>query len=88
MKVEIQLKIGKDMKRISDEYVLKSFYKFIELCTQSNDLKDISQIKKITWSKSHYRYRIRDYRVGMRYDNDILFIERILHRKDIYKVFP
>jgi len=48
MKVEIQLKIGKDMKRISDEYVLKSFYKFIELCTQSNDLKDISQIKKIT----------------------------------------
>ncbi len=88
MKVSIQRKIEKDLARISDESVLESFYKFVRQCIDIESIYDISQIKKISGGKNYYRYRIRDYRVWLRYEKGALFIERILHRKDIYKIFP
>lgn len=35
-----------------------------------------------------YRARFGDYRVGIRYENETLIFERVLHRKDIYRYFP
>ena len=36
----------------------------------------------------YYRVRFGHYRVGVRYENETLIFERVLHRKDIYKFFP
>ncbi len=41
-----------------------------------------------------YRIRLGNYRIGITIENnesddfDILWFERLLHRKDIYKYFP
>jgi mRNA interferase RelE/StbE len=35
-----------------------------------------------------YRIRLGDFRVGLFLDNDVVTLARILHRKDIYKLFP
>jgi len=88
MIVYIQRKIQKDRDRISDTSVMKSFSDFIRLLQQEQTLRDIPHIKKIQGGKNYYRYRIGEYRVGFRVAGDTLYIERILHRKDIYKVFP
>ena len=45
-------------------------------------------IKKLSWEEMYYRLRIGDYRVGFSLDVDEVVVERFLHRKDIYKVFP
>lgn len=68
--------------------MLKAFSEFIRLLQDSSHLNNIQNIKRIHWVKQHYRYRIRDYRVGFRIENWEIYIERFLHRKDIYKVFP
>jgi mRNA-degrading endonuclease RelE of RelBE toxin-antitoxin system len=35
-----------------------------------------------------YRIRIGDYRIGIFFKEDTVIFARILHRKDIYKLFP
>ena len=32
--------------------------------------------------------RFGDYRAGLKLENDTLYFERILHRKEIYKFYP
>ena len=32
--------------------------------------------------------RIKDYRIGLYFNEETLYLVRILHRKEIYKFFP
>lgn len=45
-------------------------------------------IKRIRTFKNYYRIRIGNYRIGFRKDKDQIIFSRVLHRKDIYKLFP
>jgi mRNA interferase RelE/StbE len=36
----------------------------------------------------YYKVRFGTYRVGIKLENDTLILERVLHRKEIYKFFP
>ena len=49
---------------------------------------EIKNLKKLKGYIHYYRIRIGDYRIGLRINNDELSFERILHRKEIYKIFP
>jgi mRNA interferase RelE/StbE len=51
-------------------------------------LTQIPNIGKLKGYSNYYKIRIGDYRIGLKYNDDTLIFERILHRKDIYKVFP
>ena len=37
---------------------------------------------------SYYRIRIGDYRIGIKGEGDVIVLMRVMHRKDIYRVFP
>lgn len=52
------------------------------------DLYQIPKIGKLKGYSNYFKIRIGDYRIGLRFANDTFTFERILHRKDIYKVFP
>ncbi|PHX81999.1 MAG: plasmid stabilization protein, partial [Flavobacteriales bacterium] len=52
------------------------------------NLNNISHLKKLAGHKSAYRVRIGAYRVGFFYENNKAIFARVIHRKDIYKVFP
>ncbi|MBK6701349.1 MAG: type II toxin-antitoxin system RelE/ParE family toxin [Saprospiraceae bacterium] len=54
----------------------------------SNHLNEISGIKKLKGHKSAYRIRIGDYRIGLFYEKNHVELARIVHRKDIYNLFP
>jgi mRNA-degrading endonuclease RelE of RelBE toxin-antitoxin system len=51
-------------------------------------LGELSGIKKIHGAKSHYRFRINDYRVGFELRGEEVIIYRVLHRSKIYRYFP
>ena len=54
-------------------------------------LKSISgaeRIEKMKGYRVYYKVRFGVYRVGMKYIDDNLTLERVLHRKEIYKYFP
>ena len=44
--------------------------------------------QKLKGYETYYRARFGNYRVGVRYENDVLIFERVLHRKEIYRYFP
>lgn len=53
------------------------------------DIRDMKNTKKLTGFQSFYRTRIGEYRVGWRQvSQEDIIIDRVLHRKDIYKVYP
>jgi len=51
-------------------------------------LSDIKNLKKLQGYELYYRIRIGDYRIGVKVENQSLVFERILHRKNIYNLFP
>ena len=50
--------------------------------------EDVPNLRKLKGYKDYYRLRFGDYRAGIKIQNNTLFFERILHRKDIYKFYP
>ncbi|HEX7585362.1 MAG TPA: type II toxin-antitoxin system RelE/ParE family toxin [Prolixibacteraceae bacterium] len=48
----------------------------------------IPNFRKLKGYRNYYKIRFGDYRVGLKLEDDTLYFERILHRKDIYKFYP
>jgi mRNA interferase RelE/StbE len=51
-------------------------------------LTQIPNFKKLKSYRNFYKIRFGDYRAGLRFENNTLYFERILHRKEIYKFYP
>ena len=45
-------------------------------------------IEKMKGYKNYYKVRFGNYRVGMFYKSDTLYVKTVMHRKDIYNYFP
>jgi mRNA interferase RelE/StbE len=88
MQVEFLSKFSKDIDKINQKSVRNNLVKLIQLIESVNDLENLPNLKKLTGHKSAYRVRIGDYRVGFFYESRKVIFARIVHRKDIYKVFP
>lgn len=88
MQVEFLSKFSKDIDRISQKSVKSNLSRLIRSFELAENLNSISNLKKLVGHKSAYRVRIGDYRVGFFYESHKVILARVVHRKDIYKVFP
>ena len=87
MQVEFLDKFYKDLDKVpsSIKYNVNDVVNKLELAKR---ISEISNTKKLSGHKSAYRIRIGDYRIGIFITNNIVEFARIVHRKDIYDVFP
>ena len=60
---------------------------FKEIPNQSS-ISQIQNLEKLKGYHQYYRIRMGDYRIGLKITDNELSFERILHRKEIYKIFP
>lgn len=88
MQTEFLDKFSKDLDKIDAKSVKTSVLSVILNVEESNSIADIKNIKKLKGHSDAYRIRIGDYRIGLFIKEDIAIFARIVHRKDIYKVFP
>ena len=88
MQIDYLSKFSKDIDSISQKSVKTNLSKLIHSLELAENLTNIINLKKLVGHKSAYRVRIGDYRVGFFYENNKVILARIVHRKDIYKVFP
>jgi mRNA interferase RelE/StbE len=88
MKVEFLTKFNKDLDKLETDHVRDSALKAIQMAETAKKWSDISNIKKLTGHKSAYRIKIGDYRIGVFIEGNVVEFARIIHRKDIYKIFP
>jgi len=88
MKVEFDKSFLKDLKNLPDKETKKQLQTLIESIEQVDTLEEITQLKKLTGYDHYYRVRVRDYRVGLLVQGEVVWLVRCLHRKDIYRYFP
>ncbi len=88
MRVEFLEKFNNDLDTISAKSIKRSLERLIVNIESSSSIAAIPNIKKLSGFKSAFRVRIGDYRVGIFVEGDMVQFARIVHRKDIYKVFP
>jgi mRNA interferase RelE/StbE len=88
MKVEYLSKFSKDLDKVNLPAVKKSIIGIIEDVKAANSINQIANIKKLVGFKSAYRIRVGQYRIGIFVDKNLVQFARIVHRKDIYKLFP
>jgi len=88
MKVEFLNKFNKDLDNLTNPNIKVSILKAIESIEISKKLSEISNVKKLKGHKFAYRIKLGDYRLGFYFENQIVELARVVHRKDIYKIFP
>ncbi|MCX7737423.1 MAG: type II toxin-antitoxin system RelE/ParE family toxin [Candidatus Kapabacteria bacterium] len=88
MEVVFLAKFNKDLDKISDTQIKMQVIRIIEEIELAKKLSDLVNVKKLSGFKAAYRIKLGDYRIGFFFENDTIELARIVHRKDIYKVFP
>jgi mRNA interferase RelE/StbE len=88
MEAEFLEQFSKDLDSIHLKSVKNGLAKLIVRIELAQSLNEIPQTKKLKGQKSAFRVRIADYRVGVFKEGNKIIFARIVHRKDIYTVFP
>lgn len=88
MKVDFKKSFLKDLKKLKNESLHNAVYEVIVQVESANNLNQIKNLKKLTGYEVHYRIRISDYRIGLKFEDELLYFVVLEHRKDIYKGFP
>ena len=81
-------KFGRDLGKINSPSVKKAIEQVIVKVESANSSNQIENLKKLSGTKNAFRIRLGDYRLGIYFENGVVQFARIVHRKDIYKVFP
>ena len=89
MKVEFDKSFEKSLSKIQNPIILQRLSRIITQLEVSSSLSQVRNIKKLTGYSKYYRIRIGDYRIGLELINrTTIRCIIIVHRKDIYKIFP
>ncbi len=59
-----------------------------ETLIKCNSIPEIGKMEKLRGYQNFYKVRFGSYRLGLRLEGEILTLERVLHRKEIYRYFP
>jgi mRNA interferase RelE/StbE len=87
MEVIADKSFERDFKKLSPK--MKQLTAVIyETLVQAKQLSDVLKLKKMSGHKNYYRIKIDDYRLGVYVIKNVVYLSRILARKDIYKFFP
>lgn len=88
MKVEFLAHFSKDLDKIRFSHVKQSVQRIILKVESAESISEIPNLKKLSGHKSAYRIRTGDYRIGIFVEGKTVEFARIVHRKDIYNLFP
>ncbi len=72
MKVEFRKSFEKDLKNIKDTKLLEKIKLVIEDIEKAENLQKISNIKTLKGETNYYRIRVRNYRIGIYADQNIV----------------
>ena len=78
----------RDLRKIRDKRGLASVREGIESIERADNLSEVRNVRRLSGSKSFYRVRLGDYRIGLVVEGDAVEFVRCLHRRDIYRYFP
>lgn len=78
----------KDIKNLNDDKLKQNLSKIIKQIETTEHLFLLDNVKKLNGYDKYYRIKVGNYRIGIYYDKNVIFLVRFLHRKEIYRYFP
>jgi mRNA interferase RelE/StbE len=79
----------KDLAKVQPVKRRKQIEEFVfEIMPLSLSLESLGLVEKMTGYENFYKIRFGDYRIGLNKTSTQIELIRVLHRKEIYKVFP
>ncbi len=88
MKTEFLKAFYKDLDKIDGQNIKDDIESAIKNVEDARTFSDIKGFKKLKGYKIAYRIKIGNFRIGLIIEKNIVEFSRVVHRKDIYKVFP
>ncbi|MEO8415462.1 MAG: type II toxin-antitoxin system RelE/ParE family toxin [Ginsengibacter sp.] len=88
MEIRYLSSFSKDLKKIKNKEIIAQIEKSINDIKIDKDIRQIKNLKKLKGHNFAYRIRIKDFRIGIFIENNIVEFVRVLPRKDIYESFP
>jgi len=88
-KIEYTKRFLKELSKLPPDIRAKAEKLVFQELLSANPF-DLGYLEQMVGYPGKYKIRIGRYRVGITIDktNKLLICQRILHRKDIYRVFP
>ncbi len=88
-KIEYTKRFLKELSKLPKDIRAKAEKIVFEELLSANPF-DLGYLEHMTGYPDKYKIRIGIYRIGITIDktNKLLICQRIVHRKDIYRVFP
>ena len=88
MEVTYKPKFLKDLAKIPTP-IRKNIELFVfDHLIKMSQIAESGDIEKLKGYTGYYKVRFGNYRLGLFIKGDQLIVERVLHRKEIYKFFP
>ena len=88
MKSQFRASFAKDLRGIKSKEILSRIKETIEQIEKAENLRDITNIKKLKGGSNYYRIRVGEYRIGVMMEGEGITFVRCLNRKEIYRYFP
>jgi mRNA interferase RelE/StbE len=89
MNVEFSKTFDKQTSRISDKILLRRIGNIIKKIIECDSLNEIPNLKSIVGHPGFYRIRLGDYRIGISFENEIVWFHFFGKRDEsTYKKFP
>lgn len=88
MKVKFLRKFSKDLEKLNKPKDKQLISSVISEVRAAKNLSEITQLKKLAGFEDAYRIRAGKFRIGLFLEGDEIHFARVVHRKNIYRVFP
>ena len=88
MNIEYRKKFLKELAKIPSEIRIRIEDFVFEELPVLDSVVHIKKLEKLKGYHNYYKIRFGDYRVGIKVEDEVIILERALHRKDIYRYFP
>ena len=88
MKTVFKASFLKAIKKLDNDQLKTDITNAILDVESTENLRHISQLKKLKGFKHYYRIRIGNYRIGLRIEGDTVYFVDVDHRSNIYRIFP
>ncbi|MDP3684777.1 MAG: type II toxin-antitoxin system RelE/ParE family toxin [Ignavibacteria bacterium] len=88
MKVEYRKKFLKELSQLPQNPRLEVEKFVFEVLPNAVTLASLGKVEQMKGYKHFYKGRFGNYRLGLQLVDEVLIVEIIAHRKEVYKFFP
>jgi len=88
VKTSYKKKALKELALIPSEFRSPIEIFIFEVLPELNNILESKKIEPLKGYHNFFKVRFGNYRIGLKREGEYIVVERILHRKEIYKYFP